>query len=167
MASIDAFLKLDSIKGESLDKDYKEQIEVISWGWGMTNSSSATFGTGSGTGKVHIGELVIVKRTDSSTASLITSVTTGKHIKEGTLVLRKATGKDPMVYYKIEMNELWVTGIEQGDLHAPEDAQVLTETVKFTFVSFKATYIQQKEDGSAGTTFPVEYNVKTNTAKHS
>ncbi len=169
MANIDGFLKLDGISGESVDKGHPNEIQILGWHWDMTNSSSVSFGTGSATGKVSLGELTIVKRTDSSTASLITSVTLGKHIKNGTLTLRKAAGQSgaPVNYIVIEMNDMWVSGIEQGNLDEDGDdneGEVMKETVRFTFVGFKMTYTQQKNDGSAGNKFPVEYNVQTNTA---
>ena len=162
MAQIDAFLKLDGIKGEAQDNDHKAELEIISWGWTMANSSSATFGTGSGTGKVSIGELIVLKRVDSSTSSLLQSVTTGKHIGSGSLVVRKATGGAALPYYQLDMKEMWVTSVEQGDLHQPENAQVGVETIKFTFVGHKFTYTQQNEDGSKGQAYSNEYNVKTN-----
>jgi predicted ribosomally synthesized peptide with nif11-like leader len=34
-ASVDYFLKLDGITGESLDSSYKEQIEIQSFSWGV------------------------------------------------------------------------------------------------------------------------------------
>ena len=37
MAS-DIFAKLGDIKGESLDNKHKDEIEVLSWSWGVTNA---------------------------------------------------------------------------------------------------------------------------------
>jgi type VI secretion system secreted protein Hcp len=169
MANIDGFLKLDGISGESIDKGHTNEIQVLGWHWGMTNSSSVAFGTGSATGKAQVGELIVTKRTDSSTAALITSVTLGKHIKTGVLTLRKASGKDgaAVPYLVINMVDMWVSGIEQGNLNENgEDyvEEMMKETVRFTFVGFKLEYTQQKDDGSPGGKFPVEYNQKTNTA---
>ena len=39
MAS-DIFAKIGDIKGESLDDKHKDQIEVLSWSWGVTNPGS-------------------------------------------------------------------------------------------------------------------------------
>ncbi len=37
MAS-DIFAKIGDIKGESLDDKHKDEIEVLSWSWGVTNA---------------------------------------------------------------------------------------------------------------------------------
>ena len=33
--AIDMFLKLEPVKGESLDGKHKDEIDVLSWSWGM------------------------------------------------------------------------------------------------------------------------------------
>ena len=50
MAQIDAFLKLDKINGESTDSKHKDEIEILSWNWGSSNSGTMHRGTGGGTG---------------------------------------------------------------------------------------------------------------------
>lgn len=159
--AIDAFLKLDSITGESTDANHAGEIHIKEWSWEMSNTSSVSHGTGIATGKVQVGELCIKKDTDSSTAALITSITLGKHIKNGKLTLRKATGTagGQLDYLTLEMNDVWVTGFDQ-DMSDEEEG--LTESVKLAFVGFQLTYTQQKNDGSAGTKYPVGYNLKKN-----
>ena len=49
MAS-DIFAKLGDIKGESLDDKHKDEIEVLSFSWGVTGSHSNP-GGGGGAGK--------------------------------------------------------------------------------------------------------------------
>ena len=34
----DIFAKIGDIKGESLDDKHKDEIEVLSWSWGVTNA---------------------------------------------------------------------------------------------------------------------------------
>jgi type VI secretion system secreted protein Hcp len=50
MAS-DIFAKLGDIKGESADSKHKDEIEVLSFSWGVTNGGSVVSGPGGGTGK--------------------------------------------------------------------------------------------------------------------
>ncbi len=42
----DMFLKLDGVKGESKDHQYKDQIDILSWSWGMSQSGSMHAGGG-------------------------------------------------------------------------------------------------------------------------
>ena len=37
--ALDMFLKLDGIAGESTNKGHKDEIEVLSFSWGVSNSS--------------------------------------------------------------------------------------------------------------------------------
>ena len=47
MAS-DIFAKIGDIKGESRDAKHKDEIEVLSWSWGVTQTGSVTRGAGGG-----------------------------------------------------------------------------------------------------------------------
>ena len=42
----DYFLKIDGIKGESLDDKHKDEIDVLSFSWGVSQSGSMAFGGG-------------------------------------------------------------------------------------------------------------------------
>ena len=46
MALVDYFLKIDGIQGESQDKTHKNEIEIMSFGWGATNTGTALVGGG-------------------------------------------------------------------------------------------------------------------------
>jgi type VI secretion system secreted protein Hcp len=46
----DIFAKIGDIKGESLDAKHKDEIEVLSFSWGVTNAGSPGAGSGAGTG---------------------------------------------------------------------------------------------------------------------
>jgi len=43
-AAVDMFIKIDDIKGESVDQAHKGEIDVLAWSWGMS-SSAATAST--------------------------------------------------------------------------------------------------------------------------
>ena len=47
MAS-DIFAKIGDIKGESLDSKHKDEIELLSWSWGVANSVAPSGGGGAG-----------------------------------------------------------------------------------------------------------------------
>ena len=50
MAS-DIFAKLGDIKGESLDSKHKDEVEVLSWSWGVNRSDTIGPGGGGSAGK--------------------------------------------------------------------------------------------------------------------
>jgi len=77
-------------------------IEVLSWSWGATQTSS-TGGGGRGSGKVSMQDLSFTKRLDKSSPMLY-SVLRGKHIKNGTLTV--SNGVDT---FKIQMSDVLVS----------------------------------------------------------
>ena len=46
--AVDMFLKLGDIKGEAQDKTHKEEIDVLAWSWGASNSGSVFMVDGDG-----------------------------------------------------------------------------------------------------------------------
>ena len=65
MAS-DIFAKLGDIKGESLDSKHKDEIEVLSYSWGVTNAGSMGHGSGGGEGKATFHDLSFVHNIDKA-----------------------------------------------------------------------------------------------------
>src|SRR5215510_9641098 len=50
-ASVDFFLKIDGVDGESSDDRHKGEIEIHSFSWGASNSGAFSYGGGAGSGK--------------------------------------------------------------------------------------------------------------------
>lgn len=142
--AVDMFLKLDGIEGESKDSKHSKEIDVLSWGWGASNSGSGHYGGGSGTGKVSVQDLHFTKRVDKSTPKLMLFCCSGKHIKEGTLVVRKA-GDKPVEYIKLKLENILVSSLASSG--SPHD-EVIHETVTLNFNKFTLDYVGQKPDGS-------------------
>lgn len=145
MAQADMFLKLTNIKGEALDAKHKDEIEVLSWSFGSSQSGSAHGGTGSGTGKVQIQDLTITHYVDAASTDLLKHLTTGKHIDEGMLTVRKAGGTQ-VEYLKIKLEQVLVSHISNGG-GAGQDR--ITENVTLNFRKFTQTYTPQDAKGTA------------------
>jgi type VI secretion system secreted protein Hcp len=159
MAQVDAFLALDGIQGESQDSVHTNQIDVLSWSWSLTNSGSAHFAKGMGQGKVQVGDIHIVKRVDSATPILMQAATTGTHIANGTLTVRKAGGTSALEYFVINLENILVSSVRtSSDTSSP----VLMEDVSLNFGSFKVTYTPQEEAGSGGATVDFGYDIQQN-----
>jgi type VI secretion system secreted protein Hcp len=108
--AVDMFLKLDGVNGESKDKVHGKEIDVLSWSWGMTNSGSAHYGGGAGSGKAPVQDLTVTKFVDKSSPNLMLSCCNGKHYGSALLTVRKAGGK-AIEYIKIKMAEVMITGL--------------------------------------------------------
>ncbi len=154
--AVDVFLKLENINGESKDeKGHTDEIEIMSFSWGMSQSGTTHSGPGGGAGKVHVHDLSLVKFMDKSSPILAQFCATGEHIATGQLTARKA-GKDPVEYIKIELKEIIVTSVQFG---GSAEGDRFTESLSRNFADFKILYTPQKDDGSADTEVPFHYNI--------
>lgn len=165
--AVDMFLKIDDVKGESVDAasggKHKGEIDVLAWSWGMSQSGSTHVGTGGGSGKVNVNDISITKYLDRSSPNLIQFCCNGRHFKEAILTVRKAGGKaGPVEYLTIKMNDIIVSSISSGG-SGGEDR--LTENVTLNFAKFEVNYTTQKPDGSADAKIPVTWNIAGNAEK--
>lgn len=85
--AVDMFLKLDGIKGEAQDNTHKDEIDVLAWSWGASQSGTTHMGSGGGSGKASFQDLSITKYIDASSFNLLKHVSNGKHIAEATLTI--------------------------------------------------------------------------------
>ncbi|GAA0404449.1 type VI secretion system tube protein Hcp [Cocleimonas flava] len=143
--AVDMFLKLDGIDGEAQDAEHKKEIDVLAWSWGASQSGTTHMGAGGGGGKANVEDVSFTHYIDSASHNLLQRVFDGKHISEGTLVVRKAGGT-PLEYLTIKMTDIMVTNVSTGG-SGGEDR--LTENVTLNFSKVDYTYKPQKEDGSA------------------
>ncbi len=158
--AVDMFMKIGDIKGESTDKKHANEIDVLAWSWGISNSGTTHQGGGGGAGKANVQDLSFTKYTDASSHALLLASSNGQHYPLANLVVRKAGGKGaPIEYIKIEMTEVLVTSVSCGG-SGGEDR--LTENVTLNFAKVKYEYTPQKADGSPDTTKEMIYNIAEN-----
>src|SRR6516225_3086721 len=131
--SLDMFIKIASLKGESVDKTHAGEIDVLAWSWGLSNSGSAHVGGGAGAGKVNVQDLSFTKYIDKSTPDLLLGACNGKHYDNALLTVRKA-GEKPLEYPKTTMTEVAVRRAATGGFGG-EDR--LTENVSLNVASVK------------------------------
>lgn len=112
--TMDMFLHLNGIKGETQDKKEKDGIDILSWSWGISNSGTFHTGSGGGSGKASFRNISLVKYIDKATAALMIAAATGKHIPDGKIIVRKA-GDSPQNYLVITMKKILVTSVDTGD----------------------------------------------------
>jgi len=158
--AVDMFIKIGDIKGESVDAKHKDEIDVLAWSWGGSQSGTTHMGSGGGAGKVNVQDLSITKWVDKATPILFKTMCEGSHIKEIVLTVRKAGGK-PVEYLKLTLIDTIITSLSTGG-SGGEDR--LTENLTINFAKFKLDYVPQKEDGSALPAVQMTWNIASNTA---
>jgi type VI secretion system secreted protein Hcp len=150
----DIFAKLGDIKGESLDDKHKDEIEVLSWSWGVTNGL-AVAGTGAGQGRASFHDLSFTHKIDKASPVLMQACATGVHLKDATITHRKA-GKGQQDFLVIKMNDVIITAMGDSDTSGGQSV----ETVSLAFAKVNVEYKPQKPDGSLDAGIHFKYDLK-------
>ena len=143
--AVDLLLKLDSIDGESMIDSHENEIDILSWTWGQSQSGTTHQGKGGGAGKVHVHDIGITKYLDKASVNLIKACCKGTHVATGKLTLRKA-GDDPLDFFTIELSEIIITSVSNGG-SAHDDRP--TENLTINFREFQLKYQPQSNTGSS------------------
>jgi type VI secretion system secreted protein Hcp len=138
--------KHGQINGESDDGKHKNEIEVLSWSWGMQGKPS--LGGGAASGKATMRELRVVKKVDKASTALMSALRTNELIKEAVLTLRKI-GTTKLEYLKITIQDGRVVSldIEAMDDKGDKSGPVLLEKLAFSFNKIAVEYTPQGGDG--------------------
>jgi type VI secretion system secreted protein Hcp len=159
MAS-DIFAKIGDIKGESTDDKHKDEIDVLSYSWGATQTGTLAVGGGGGAGKVQFNDFNFTQKVNKASPSLFLACASGQHIKEATITVRKA-GKTQQEYLIIKMNDVLVSSYQSGGSSGDD---LPTESVSMAFAKVEMTYKEQKADGGSGQSFTAGWDLKANKA---
>jgi type VI secretion system secreted protein Hcp len=156
MMAVDYFLKLDGIQGESADAKHKDEIQIMSWSWGGSQTSSVAGTGGSGAGKVDLADCNLMTYFDKATPKLFKSLCKGDHIKTGTLTAVKSGG-DGAPYLTVDFTEIFVSSLQLS-----ASGEVPMVSLSFSYNTIKIDYKMQNEQGNLTSTGPVSYDLKTN-----
>lgn len=159
--AMDMTLKLDPIKGESVNDGKKDEIDILAWSWGASNSGTMHISTGGGAGKANVQDISLTKYIDKATCDLAKSCISGKHINEAILTIRKAGGDKPVDYMIITLKKVLISSISTGG-SGGEDR--LTENISLNFAEMKMEYKIQDEKGAAKPGGTMAWNIAVNKA---
>ena len=156
--AVDAFLKME-IKGESVADGHKDEIEVLSWSWGVSQTGTTHRGSGGGAGKANVSDLTITKYVDAASPTVMLACCNGKHFDEVVLTVRKA-GEKPLDYLVYTLNEVIITSVQTGGSSGSDQ---VTESMSLNFAKFKASYQPQDNKGAKkGGSIDVVYSIAEN-----
>ncbi|MDQ2961580.1 MAG: type VI secretion system tube protein Hcp [Pseudomonadota bacterium] len=154
MAS-DIFLKIDGIKGEATEVNHLNEIEVVSWSWGVSEVFITSGAGGIIGGKPKVGDFVIGKQIDRASPNLLRACLTAKHIKEVVLTQRRV-GTKPN-FLSITLKDVLISSLNDSDSGvAPRP----TESVVFAFGKVIYEYVPQKPNGQPDTPVTLKWDVK-------
>jgi type VI secretion system secreted protein Hcp len=154
----DIFIKISGINGESLDATHKNEIEVKSWHWRISQPANMHSGSGGGAGKATVEDLEFMHHVDRASPNLMKYCLLGKHIPEAELVVRKAGGQ-PLEYLKITMNDLIITEVLPS---GSDDGDGIQEQVRLSFSKVKQEYTVQNAQGGSSGAVTAGFDIKGN-----
>jgi len=145
-----AFMKMgDDAKGESLDKDHADWIDLVWCSHQVVQPQSGSRAIGGGTvNQAEHGDFQFRKYADKATAKLYELVCNGKHVDKVQVEFCKPIGGKPTKYMVTEMKNVIVTGIHM-DADGGGASNYPTETVTLSYDSISWTYTQVDAAGKS------------------
>ena len=154
------FARIGTIKGESRDAKHKDEIEVLSWSWGVSQTGTMAPRGGGGVGKASFHDFNFTHHIDKASPALMRACATGEHIKDATITVRKA-GKGQQEYLVITMTDVLVTSVSMS---VSADGDSTAEGVTLAFAKVDLAYMPQKPDGSLDVGIHFTFDLKANKA---
>lgn len=136
MAQVDCFLKVDGVEGESTDDNHKDEIDVLSWSWGVQQSGTMAHGGGGGEGKASFNDFNFTHHVDKASPVLLKACATGQHIKEAVVVGEKSSDVDrggASQFFKYTFTDVIISSYQE----AGDKSRDVTDSAAFRFASVK------------------------------
>jgi type VI secretion system secreted protein Hcp len=157
-ASVDYFLKIDGIDGESMDSKHKNEIDVLSFSWGATNAGSGASTGGRGAGKPSFQDITFSMEANKASPKLMLALATGEHIKSAVLTVRKAGGEQ-QEYMKVTFSDVLISSYQTGGSGGDV---IPLESISAKYGRVEYEYKPQKPDGSLDSPVKVGYDLGAN-----
>jgi len=157
--AFDAFLKIDGVQGESTDAKHKDEIQVLSFSFGVSQAGGAPTGGGGGAGKASLTDLHFVARTQKSSPRLFVACAAGEHFTNAVLTLRKAGGKQ-QDYLTLTLREVRVTSFQESGSAEGDDVPV--DQIALGYGKIEIEYRPQDPKGALGPPVKGGWDLKAN-----
>src|SRR5215469_12691874 len=137
----DIYMQIDGLKGESTDSEHKDWIELIDFNHRIVQPASATASSAGGgtTARCQHHDYSITKFIDLASPKLYELCSSGKHIKDVTIEMMRASGDKRVKYMVVKMEQVVISNVKPSG-----GADFPTENVSFNYGTIKWTYTQQK-----------------------
>ncbi len=159
--TIDVYLQLEGIKGESADAEHKSWIECVMATWMVTQPQSAASSSSGGhtAERCHHTGVDLRKLTDLSTPILLQHCSMGKTIPSAKLEFYRADSTGHRVkYMAVELTDIIITNV------APEihEGELMSEHVTLGYSRVNWLYTQQKIGGGPKGHIAAGWDLATN-----
>jgi type VI secretion system secreted protein Hcp len=159
-ATVDAFLRIDGIPGESTVKGYEKWIQLRSYDLGIAQAGAKAASGGGGAGKATFSDAKMTKHIDKSSLALFQAAAVGNHIKKAELAVRRAGNQQE--FYRCTFEDVLVTQFQQGANDAADSLPV--EQLSLNYAKIRCEYRPMRADGSLEAPVKMGYDVKAGRA---
>jgi type VI secretion system secreted protein Hcp len=161
-ATIEIFLQVDGIDGESQDSAHPNTIELLTVSTNVFQQGLNLAGTGAGAAKTQFNPITVAKQVDKTSPALFVACATGKHIKTATIFIRNSqTAGTPVDFFKIILTDVLVSSITSD---AERDSDYISEKVTLSFSKIEWDFTPVNGDGLPQTPVKGGFDVKLNRA---
>lgn len=145
LASVDYYLKIGDIKGESTDSKHKGEIEILSWSWGVSQQGSTVSGGGGRAGKASFQDFHFVAESSSASPQILDAFASQSSSRrhEKVVFYGRRTG-ETADYLEIELTDSLISSIQTRSL----DNSAPLEEVSFNFTKIDWAY--RRSSNNAG-----------------
>jgi type VI secretion system secreted protein Hcp len=157
--ALDHYIKFDGVDGESVSKDHKGEIEVLSWSWGLSSAVPHAGGGGGGAARATPEQFTFTHLYDKASPVLASLAAAGRHVKQAWLTSRRA-GQGQKDFLKVTMSDVVITGV-----HQEADAEGINETVTASARRITFEYRQTTAKGSLGSAVKFDWDIVKNIVK--
>jgi type VI secretion system Hcp family effector len=151
----DMFLKLGGIKGESVDADHKDWINLVSTQHGVSRPVESGPGLPRRGGAPSFSELTFTREVDAASPVLFQAAAGGGAIPEAEL---EVLDHSPLRqrFYRIRLFDVLVSSLTQGATPA-----TVSETVSLNYAKIEMTYTTHDERGAFTSATTAYYSLET------
>jgi type VI secretion system secreted protein Hcp len=158
------FLKFEGgikAEGESKQKGFEKQIEVLSFSWGVSQSGGFSFGGGGSSSQANVQDLSLSFRQNAASPMLMRACAGGTHYDKALLTCLKAAGDKQEKYLEIEMEDVIISSYQTGG--SGDDMPV--ESMSLNFAKVTQKFYTQDDKGVTKLAASATYDQATATAE--
>ncbi len=160
--ALDIFLKLGEIKGDSLDARHRDEIVVLSWDWGITQTAAPLGGGGASggaaVGRTEFRRIRFAHRIDVASPLIMLACATGKRLREAKFTVRHP-GEHGAEFLTVKLSDVIVTLVEPA---INGDNGETYEAVTFEYGKVEVEYTPRAPNGTPGTPVRFGWDLRAN-----
>jgi type VI protein secretion system component Hcp len=156
--SLDFYLNLSGVPGPVIDRGFEGQIALLTWAWGVDNSTPVTSGSGAGVGKPVPRDVVVAADTGMHSPKLLGAANTGRHANAALISCVKP-GERPFTFLTLRFEDVLVSSYAV----TPDPTDGLPfDLVHLRFGKVTYRFFNQKPDGTPDDPITSSFDYRTN-----